>query len=214
MREHAAPHGLRRGLRGGHLTDFEVDRDGIEPWLEALDLYYQGLEHYRTRAGYGFESARRAESTLAAAVETDPEFAAAWAALAQARSRWAAAKPEPKKRGPKPGAKAAAQAAGKAANGDDDSDGDCLPDAAEGGGQRGDVAWGEELAQLGGGEQVGDAAGLVRVEHLRLGMDLPPVAAEPVAVGVELVSRETDHSLRSCQILIRFPGGPRPILPA
>jgi serine/threonine-protein kinase len=54
--------------------------------LEALDLYYQGLEYYRTRAGYGFESARRAESTLAAAVEADPEFAAAWAALAQARA--------------------------------------------------------------------------------------------------------------------------------
>ena len=54
--------------------------------LEALDLYYQGLEHYRSRAGYGFESARRAESTLAAAVEADPEFAAAWAALAQARA--------------------------------------------------------------------------------------------------------------------------------
>jgi TolB-like protein/class 3 adenylate cyclase/Tfp pilus assembly protein PilF len=54
--------------------------------LEALDLYYQGLEHYRNRAGYGFESARRAESTLAAAVEADPGFAAAWAALAQARS--------------------------------------------------------------------------------------------------------------------------------
>jgi len=54
--------------------------------LEALDLYYQGLEHYRIRSGYGFESARRAESTLAAAVEADPEFAAAWAALAQARA--------------------------------------------------------------------------------------------------------------------------------
>jgi len=54
--------------------------------LEALDLYYQGLEHYRSRAGYGFESARRAESTLAAAVEADPEFVAAWAALAQARA--------------------------------------------------------------------------------------------------------------------------------
>ncbi|HEU4464027.1 MAG TPA: adenylate/guanylate cyclase domain-containing protein [Gemmatimonadota bacterium] len=54
--------------------------------LEALDLYYQGLEYYRTRAGYGFESARKAESTLAAAVEADPEFAAAWAALAQARA--------------------------------------------------------------------------------------------------------------------------------
>ena len=54
--------------------------------LEALDLYYQGLEHYRSRAGYGFESARRAESTLAAAVEADPGFAAAWAALAQAHA--------------------------------------------------------------------------------------------------------------------------------
>jgi serine/threonine-protein kinase len=54
--------------------------------LEALDLYYQGLEYYRTRAGYGFESSRRAESTLAAAVEADPQFAAAWAALAQARA--------------------------------------------------------------------------------------------------------------------------------
>ena len=56
--------------------------------LEALDLYYQGLAYYHTRttAGYGFESARRAETTLAAAVETDPEFAAAWAALAQARA--------------------------------------------------------------------------------------------------------------------------------
>jgi TolB-like protein/class 3 adenylate cyclase/Tfp pilus assembly protein PilF len=54
--------------------------------LEALDLYYQGLEYYRTRAGYGFESARRAETTLSAAVAADPVFAAAWAALAQARS--------------------------------------------------------------------------------------------------------------------------------
>ncbi|HET6362124.1 MAG TPA: adenylate/guanylate cyclase domain-containing protein [Gemmatimonadota bacterium] len=54
--------------------------------LEALDLYYQGLEHYRSRGGFGYESARRAESTLAAAVEADPRFAAAWAALAQARA--------------------------------------------------------------------------------------------------------------------------------
>ena len=54
--------------------------------LEALDLYYQGLEYYRTRAGYGFESARRSEATLSAAVEADPAFAAAWAALAQARA--------------------------------------------------------------------------------------------------------------------------------
>jgi tetratricopeptide (TPR) repeat protein len=54
--------------------------------LEALDLYYQGLEYYRTRSGYGFESARRAEATLSAAVEADPGFAEAWAALAQARA--------------------------------------------------------------------------------------------------------------------------------
>ena len=54
--------------------------------LEALDLYYQGLEYYRNRSGYGFESARRAESTLTAAVEADPQFAAAWAALAEARA--------------------------------------------------------------------------------------------------------------------------------
>jgi pimeloyl-ACP methyl ester carboxylesterase len=30
---------LLRGLRSGRLVDFEVDRDAIEPWLEALDLY-------------------------------------------------------------------------------------------------------------------------------------------------------------------------------
>ena len=30
---------LLRGLRLGRLVDFEVDRDAIEPWLEALDLY-------------------------------------------------------------------------------------------------------------------------------------------------------------------------------
>jgi tetratricopeptide (TPR) repeat protein len=53
--------------------------------LEALDLYYQGLAYNRSRGGYGYESARRAESTLAAAVEVDPEFAVAWAALALAR---------------------------------------------------------------------------------------------------------------------------------
>jgi serine/threonine-protein kinase len=52
--------------------------------LEALDLYYQGLEYYRSRGGYGYENARRAVSTLAAAVEADPGFAEAWAALAQA----------------------------------------------------------------------------------------------------------------------------------
>src|SRR5687768_17273356 len=37
--------------------------------LEALDLYYQGLAYYRSRGGYGYEYARRAVSTLAAAVE-------------------------------------------------------------------------------------------------------------------------------------------------
>jgi len=30
---------LLRGLRSGRLVEFEVDRDAIEPWLEALDLY-------------------------------------------------------------------------------------------------------------------------------------------------------------------------------
>src|SRR3954463_10900320 len=30
---------LLRGLRSGELTDFEVDRDAVEPWLESLDLY-------------------------------------------------------------------------------------------------------------------------------------------------------------------------------
>jgi TolB-like protein/class 3 adenylate cyclase/Tfp pilus assembly protein PilF len=54
--------------------------------LEALDLYYQGVAHYRTRGGGGFESARLAEATLTEAVEADPEFATAWAALAMARS--------------------------------------------------------------------------------------------------------------------------------
>ncbi|HET7691461.1 MAG TPA: adenylate/guanylate cyclase domain-containing protein [Gemmatimonadota bacterium] len=54
--------------------------------LEALDLYYQGLEHYRSRAGFGYENARRAVTTLATAVEADPEFAVAWAALAKARA--------------------------------------------------------------------------------------------------------------------------------
>ena len=54
--------------------------------MEALDLYYQGVEHYRSRAGFGYENARRAVSTLAAAVEADPKFAVAWAALAQARA--------------------------------------------------------------------------------------------------------------------------------
>ena len=52
--------------------------------LEALDLYYQGLAHYRDR-GTG-ENSRRAEAALASALEADPQFAAAWAALAQARA--------------------------------------------------------------------------------------------------------------------------------
>jgi alpha-beta hydrolase superfamily lysophospholipase len=30
---------LLRGLRSGELTDFEVDRESVEPWLESLDLY-------------------------------------------------------------------------------------------------------------------------------------------------------------------------------
>jgi uncharacterized protein len=30
---------LLRGLRSGQLLKFEVDREGMEPWLEALDLY-------------------------------------------------------------------------------------------------------------------------------------------------------------------------------
>jgi TolB-like protein/class 3 adenylate cyclase/Tfp pilus assembly protein PilF len=53
--------------------------------LEALDLYYQGLE-YNRRSGALSESSRLAVSTLAAAVEADPQFAAAWAALAQAHA--------------------------------------------------------------------------------------------------------------------------------
>jgi len=30
---------LLRGLRSGRLTDFEVDREATEPWLESLDIY-------------------------------------------------------------------------------------------------------------------------------------------------------------------------------
>src|SRR5919108_1366845 len=30
---------LLRGLRSGELSDFEVDRKTVEPWLESLDLY-------------------------------------------------------------------------------------------------------------------------------------------------------------------------------
>ncbi len=30
---------LLRGLRSGRLVDFEMDREALEPWLEALDIY-------------------------------------------------------------------------------------------------------------------------------------------------------------------------------
>ncbi len=30
---------LLRGLRSGNLSDFAVDREGLEPWLESLDTY-------------------------------------------------------------------------------------------------------------------------------------------------------------------------------
>jgi uncharacterized protein len=30
---------LLRGLRSGELTDFAVDREAVEPWLESLDIY-------------------------------------------------------------------------------------------------------------------------------------------------------------------------------
>ena len=52
--------------------------------LEALDLYYEGLVYYLDRATG--ENSRRAESAFASAVQEDPQFAAAWAALAQARA--------------------------------------------------------------------------------------------------------------------------------
>jgi TolB-like protein/class 3 adenylate cyclase len=52
--------------------------------LEALDLYYEGLAYYLDRATG--ENSRRAEAALASAVQEDPQFAAAWAALAQARA--------------------------------------------------------------------------------------------------------------------------------
>jgi TolB-like protein/class 3 adenylate cyclase/Flp pilus assembly protein TadD len=52
--------------------------------LEALDFYYQGLVYYRDRSAG--DNSRRAESSLASAVQADPQFAAAWAALAQARA--------------------------------------------------------------------------------------------------------------------------------
>ncbi|HET7691463.1 MAG TPA: adenylate/guanylate cyclase domain-containing protein, partial [Gemmatimonadota bacterium] len=53
--------------------------------LDALDLYYQGLE-YNRRSGALLESSRLAVSALAAAVEADPQFAEAWAALVQAHA--------------------------------------------------------------------------------------------------------------------------------
>ena len=52
--------------------------------LDALDLYYEGLAYYRDRLTG--ENPRRAESAFASAVQEDPQFAAAWAALAQARA--------------------------------------------------------------------------------------------------------------------------------
>ena len=54
--------------------------------VEALDLYYRGLEAYRGRAGLGAEANRNAEHFLERATELDPAFAAAWAALAEARA--------------------------------------------------------------------------------------------------------------------------------
>ena len=30
---------MLRGLRSGRLVEFEMDRETLEPWLEALDLY-------------------------------------------------------------------------------------------------------------------------------------------------------------------------------
>ena len=54
--------------------------------VEALDLYYQGVEAYRERAGIAAEANRNAEHLLERATELDPTFAAAWAALAEARA--------------------------------------------------------------------------------------------------------------------------------
>ena len=54
--------------------------------LEALDLYYRGLEAYRSRGGQAAAGNRDAEHFLERATEEDPEFAAAWAALAEARA--------------------------------------------------------------------------------------------------------------------------------
>ncbi len=53
--------------------------------MEALDLYYRGLEAYRQR-GVSSNAAREAERMLEAAVVEDPQFADAWATLARARS--------------------------------------------------------------------------------------------------------------------------------
>jgi TolB-like protein/Flp pilus assembly protein TadD len=54
--------------------------------LEALDLYYQGLDAYRGRGGIVTSDSRNAVHFLDRATELDPDFAAAWAALAQARA--------------------------------------------------------------------------------------------------------------------------------
>jgi serine/threonine-protein kinase len=53
--------------------------------MEALDLYYGGIELYRRR-GASAATAREAERVLEAALAEDPQFAAAWAALARARA--------------------------------------------------------------------------------------------------------------------------------
>ncbi|HJR54367.1 MAG TPA: adenylate/guanylate cyclase domain-containing protein, partial [Gemmatimonadota bacterium] len=54
--------------------------------LEALDLYYQGLDAYRGRGAIVASDSRNAVHFLERATELDPDFAAAWAALAQARA--------------------------------------------------------------------------------------------------------------------------------
>ena len=52
--------------------------------LEALALYHRGRELFADRTDP--QSASEAEVALEAAVEADPEFAAAWAELTKARS--------------------------------------------------------------------------------------------------------------------------------
>ena len=54
--------------------------------LEALDLYYQGVDAYRGRGAIVASDSRNAVHFLERATELDPDFAAAWAALAQARA--------------------------------------------------------------------------------------------------------------------------------